>query len=117
MEKGRNQPLASPDIIDEFIKILSYPKFQLTEKDIDFLLNQEILPWFAVVSVKTGRSFVADDPDDDKFIWCALAGEAEFFISVDEHLPSLVPARFRSCRRLNSWPSVWKNANRNNAAS
>jgi len=89
---GRIQPLASPDIIDEFIRVLSYPKFQLIEKDIDFLLNQEILPWFAVVSVKTDRSFVADDPDDDKFIWCALAGGAEYIISGDEHLLHLNPS-------------------------
>lgn len=88
---GRIQPLASRDIFDEFIRVLSYPKFQLTEKDVEFLLNQEILPWFAVVSVKTGRSFVADDPDDDKFIWCALAGGAEYIISGDEHLLHLNP--------------------------
>ncbi len=88
---GRIQPLASRDIFEEFIRVLSYPKFKLTEKDVEFLLSQEIFPWFEVISVKTGRSFVADDPDDDKFIWCALAGGADCIISGDEHLFHLNP--------------------------
>ena len=85
-------PLTSRDIIDEFIRVLSYPKFQLTEKEIEFLLHQEILPWFEIVTVKIRTPYVADDPDDDKFIWCALAGRVECIISGDEHLLNLDPS-------------------------
>ena len=85
-------PLTSRDIIDEFIRVLSYPKFQLTEGEINFLLHQEILPWFKIVTVKIRTPYVADDPDDDKFIWCALAGRVECIISGDEHLLNLDPS-------------------------
>jgi len=96
------QPLTSCDIIDEFIRVLLYPKFQLNEQEIKFLLHQEILPWFEIVTVKKQNHFVIDDPDDDKFIWCALAGGADYIISGDEHLlnlnsspvPILSPAEF-----------------------
>jgi putative PIN family toxin of toxin-antitoxin system len=100
--QGKILPLASRDIINEFIRVLSYPKFQLNEEEIKFLLNQEILPWFEIVTVKKQNPFVIDDPDDDKFIWCALAGRADYIISGDEHLlnlnsspiPILSPAKF-----------------------
>ena len=96
------QPLTSCDIIDEFIRVLLYPKFQLNEQEIKFLLHQEILPWFEIVTVKKQNPFVIDDPDDDKFIWCAIAGGADYIISGDEHLlnlntcpvPILSPAEF-----------------------
>ena len=50
--QGKILPLASRDIINEFIRVLSYPKFQLNEEEIKFLLNKEILPWFEIVIVK-----------------------------------------------------------------
>jgi len=101
-QDGRIRPLASKSMFDEYIRVLSYPKFQLTAKEIEFLLNREILPWFDVVLVKTGRTYIADDPDDDKFIWCALTGGADCIISGDVHLlhlkhcpvPVLSPAEF-----------------------
>lgn len=83
------QPLSSKDIIEEYLHVLSYPKFSLTESEIDYLFTREILPWFAVISVKTGAPFVPHDPSDNKFLWCALQGKAEAIISGDEHLLSL----------------------------
>jgi putative PIN family toxin of toxin-antitoxin system len=91
-QQGQILAFASRDIIDEFIRVLSYPKFQLTENEIKFLLHQEILPWFEIVSVKKRKRFVIGDPDDDKFVWCALAGNADYIISGDEHLLNLDPS-------------------------
>jgi putative PIN family toxin of toxin-antitoxin system len=88
-KQGQIIPLASRDIIDEFIRVLSYPKFKLTEEEISFLLHKEILPWFEVITVKKHKPYVVADPDDDKFIWCALAGSADYIISGDEHLLNL----------------------------
>ena len=91
-KQGQIIPLASRDIIDEFIRVLSYPKFKLTEEEISFLLHKEILPWFEVITVKKYKPYVVADPDDDKFIWCALAGGADCIISGDEHLLNLNPS-------------------------
>ena len=83
------QPLASRVVVEEYLRVLVYPKFSLSEKEIDFLLSQEILPWFEIVAIGPGRPIVAGDPSDHKSIWCALAGKAEAIISGDEHLLNL----------------------------
>ena len=85
-KKRKIKPLSSGEIIQEYLRVLAYPRFQLTEAEIDFILSQEILPWFQVIDVKGGNPFIRQDPLDDKFIWCALAGKAEWIISGDEHL-------------------------------
>jgi putative PIN family toxin of toxin-antitoxin system len=81
--------LCSEKIIEEYLRVLAYPKFDLSEEEIDYILSQEILPWFDVVTVPTGKAFVKTDPEDDKFIWCVLAGKAEVIISGDRHLLQL----------------------------
>jgi len=88
-KEGKILPLCSKEIIDEYLKVLSYPKFQLTEEEISYLLTQEILPWFEVVEVPTGKPYVEADPEDDKFIWCAIEGKADFIVSGDSHLLEL----------------------------
>ena len=95
-------PVASRGIIEEYLRVLAYPRFGLTESEIQFLFHREILPWFEVVAAPEGDSYVSGDPGDDMFIWCALAGQAECIISGDEHLlalrscpvPILSPAQF-----------------------
>jgi len=88
-KSGKILPLCSREIIDEYLKVLSYPKFQLSEEEVSYLLTQEILPWFEVVEVPRGKSYVKDDPEDDKFIWCAIVGKADFIVSGDKHLLEL----------------------------
>ena len=88
-KKRKISPLCSGEIVEKYLRVLAYPKFSLTESEIDFLLSQEILPWFTVVQVGRGKAYVKADPSDDKFIWCALAGKAEGIITGDEHLLGL----------------------------
>ena len=96
------QPLSSRDIMEEYLRVLAYPKFRLTKEEIEYLFSQELLPFFEVITVQPGQPFVTDDPWDDKFIWCALEGGAEAIISSDHHLlgirscpgPILSPSEF-----------------------
>ena len=83
---GSVHPLGSANIFDEYLKVFAYHRFQLSEGEIDYLISVEILPYFEIVAVERGELFVRRDPDDDKFIWCALAGRAEGIISGDDHL-------------------------------
>jgi hypothetical protein len=83
------QPLASKQVIDEYLKVLAYPKFMLAEEEINFILYHEILPYFEAVETEPGPVIVHDDPSDDKFIRCAEAGKAHIIISGDEHLLTL----------------------------
>ena len=91
-KEGRVVPLCSKEIVKEYLRVLAYPKFQLSESEIDFLLTHEILPYFEVLTVKPGKPFVTMDPSDDKFIWCAIEGCAEVIVSGDEHLLNLSPS-------------------------
>ncbi|HEA65623.1 hypothetical protein LCGC14_2548750 [marine sediment metagenome] len=82
-------PDATKEIIDEYLRVLAYPKFKLIPKEIEFLLYREIVPFFEIVEVKSDKKIVKSDPSDDKFIHCAEAGKAEFIISGDQHLINL----------------------------
>jgi putative PIN family toxin of toxin-antitoxin system len=80
------QPKASKEIVEEYIRVLAYPKFELSEEEINFLLHYEILPYFDIITIKAGPILVAKDPSDDKFIRCAQAAVARTIISGDQHL-------------------------------
>jgi putative PIN family toxin of toxin-antitoxin system len=82
-------PKASSDIIKEYIRVLAYPRFELSEEEINFLLHYEILPYFEIIKAKTGPILVAKDPSDDKFIRGAQAAGARIIISGDRHLLKL----------------------------
>ena len=88
-QRGTIRPLVSKEIIDEYLRVLTYPKFKLSEEDVNFLLYQEILPYFAVIDVEPGPRIIKKDPEDDKFLRCALAGKAKWIISGDQHLLAL----------------------------
>jgi putative PIN family toxin of toxin-antitoxin system len=90
-QRGAIRPLASKAIIDEYLRVLTYPKFKLTEEDINFLLYHKTLPYFEVIDVQPGPRIVRKDPEDDKFLRCALAGKAKWIISGDHHLLALKP--------------------------
>ena len=86
---GHIRPLASSEIIDEYLRVLAYPKFALSEEEINYLLYREILPYFEIVTVKRGRVIVKEDPSDEMFIRCAVAGKDEIIISGDRRLLAL----------------------------
>jgi putative PIN family toxin of toxin-antitoxin system len=88
-QRGKIKPAASKAIIDEYLRVLAYPKFKLSENEINFLLYQQILPYFDVIDVQRGPKIIAKDPADDKFIRCALAAGGKYIISGDQHLLAL----------------------------
>jgi putative PIN family toxin of toxin-antitoxin system len=88
-KSGRIQPFVSKQIIDEYLRVLAYPKFKLSEAEINYILYKEILPYFEVVHVKVGKIIIQEDPADDMFIRCALSSKADVIISGDSHLLAL----------------------------
>jgi len=88
-KSGRITPLASKAMIDECIKVLAYPKFKLSENEINYIFYNEILSYFEVVIPKSGQAIIQEDPPDDKFIHCAESGKASVIISGDQHLLNL----------------------------
>jgi len=89
-KSGKITPHASREIVDEYLRVLAYPKFQLSGEEIHYLMHQEILPWFETVETsKTPQSvIISNDPSDDKFIRCAETADVQLVISGDHHLLS-----------------------------
>lgn len=85
------RPHASRQIIDEYLRVLAYPKFKLSTEEIHYILHQEILAWFEIVSVKMTSLpvIIPKDPSDDIFIRCAEAAKIKTIISGDQHLLSM----------------------------
>ena len=81
--------LATKDIVLEYLRVLAYPKFELTETEIEVLLNQEILPYIETIKTKGNFPPTSRDPDDDKFLACAVAAKADFVVSGDDDLLTL----------------------------
>jgi len=84
--------VTSPEIIAEIQRVLEYPqiskKYKLSKSDVQSLLN--LIEHEAVVIPKPPAvHIIKDDPDDDKFLACALAAQAEYIVSGDQHLLSL----------------------------
>jgi putative PIN family toxin of toxin-antitoxin system len=88
-QNGAITVLLSRAILDEYLRVLSYPKFQLSEEEITAIVEEEILPYFEVVQPRKRLRVARRDPSDDKFLECALAGKAEVIVSGDGDLLGL----------------------------
>lgn len=78
--------LVSREIIDEYIRALSYPKFRLSKDEIKALMAENIFPFCKTVSAPGLDKPVCRDEEDDKFIACAIAGNARVIVSGDKDL-------------------------------
>jgi putative PIN family toxin of toxin-antitoxin system len=87
--KGRIVPVISRDTFEEFKKVLFYPKFSLTEKEVKIIIEENILPFFEVADITADVKGLCRDPDDDKFLSCAVSAGADFIVSGDNDLYDL----------------------------
>ena len=85
-KKGEIVPLISQATFKEFRDVLAYPKFSLTEKERRTIIEDEILPFFEVIEVQEEISGSCRDPEDDKFLACAISASADYIISGDKDL-------------------------------
>ena len=83
-------PVVSRETFNEFRAVLDHPKFRLRKVEIKAIIEEEVLPFFEVVEIASEVSGVCKDPDDDKFIACALSASADFIVSGDKDLCDVV---------------------------
>lgn len=88
-QSGGVEILASGEIVQEYTRVLAYPKFKLGAEQSLGLLRDEVLPFLCAVKVVTVLPIIKEGPSDDKFLACALAGKADAIISGDKHLLDL----------------------------
>jgi uncharacterized protein len=81
--------LVSREILKEYLRVLAYPKFQLSDQEIRQLVEEELLPFVETVRVRRRLAVVRRDPDDDKFLECAVTGRARYLVTGDRDLREL----------------------------
>lgn len=88
-EADRIRIVVSEEIVREISRILAYPRLReiyegagITREE----LMEAVLRIGKMVEVKTRINLVTEDPDDNKFLECAIDGHADYIVSGDEHL-------------------------------
>lgn len=85
---GRVRLLLSLPILDEYLAVLG--RFDLPDEDADLFGSLFADPDRTELCAPAIRiRAVPDDPADDKFIECAVAGKADRIVSGDRHLLKL----------------------------
>jgi len=77
IEEGHFLGFISPQILIELKRALHYPKFKLTNEDVDAACNYYSL---LITPVQPAKSVqvIKEDKDDNKFLDCALEASADF---------------------------------------
>jgi hypothetical protein len=98
LQEGRFQLIYSQELLDELIAKLELPrikrKYQLTDNAITTFVN--LLVELGERVQPERKVEICRDPDDNRVIEAALAGNAEFVVTGDEDL--LVIGRFETIR-------------------
>jgi uncharacterized protein len=82
---GDIQFVLSSEIIDEYVKVSGILAEEHPKIDISSILTLIASHSETIQSIPLPHQ-VCEDPDDDKFLACAISGRCEFIISGDRHL-------------------------------
>src|SRR5688500_15395396 len=81
--------LISPPILTEYDRVLREPKIrqlhQKTDAEIDEIIRR-IRRAAIQVNPTQQLTVIPNDPDDDKFVECAVEGKASYIVSGNKHL-------------------------------
>ena len=91
INQGLVTPYFSPEILVEYSEVLLRPRFSFPGNEVDALLDLFRRRGKLLNPQSTAR--ISPDPDDDKFIACALAGKADFLVTGNKrHFPETKPS-------------------------
>lgn len=92
VKEGKVALVLSHAILEELRKVFRYPKIRkelrLTVSEIDETLA-EIAEGAVLTPGNIKIGAVKDDPDDNRYLECAMEGQADYIISGDRHLIKL----------------------------
>jgi uncharacterized protein len=107
MEQRKIINFTTNDIYAELQRVVAYPKLKFSPT-LQVNILEFVFSWSRFVQLKEAVAVIADDPDDDKFLSCAIAANASAIISGDPHLldlgsyrdiPIMTPVQFLEHRR------------------
>jgi len=87
---GEFQLVLSRRIVEEFVQVISRPKFQryLGERDVlDFL--EALSTRAKIVRTRSRLRIIREDPEDNSILAAAYDGRADYIVSGDRHLLGL----------------------------
>jgi hypothetical protein len=91
-EAGVFDVAVSDPLLDELKRVLRYKRvrkyLEMTSVEIDSLIKQWS-PTAVYIDSEMRLDLVEDDPDDNRVLECAVAAEAEYIVSGDDHLLDL----------------------------
>ena len=85
---GIVQFVVSPEILDEYYRVSEALSEQFPEVDVALLLDLVTIESYLVQAPAFSKP-ISDDPDDDKFLACALSSNTKIIVSGDKHLLKL----------------------------
>jgi putative PIN family toxin of toxin-antitoxin system len=88
--QGRFRLIVSQEILDEYFEVLVRKGI---EPDLVAALSRRMSRYAHLVAPKGRLNIVEQDASDNKFLECAVEGNAEYIVSGDRHLLAL--KRFR----------------------
>jgi putative PIN family toxin of toxin-antitoxin system len=87
---GRVEIVVSAEILEEYVRVGAELAARFPGVDLDPAL--ELLATFStLVAAPPLARTISEDPDDDKFLACAVAAKARFVVSGDRHLLDVSP--------------------------
>jgi uncharacterized protein len=91
-EEGAFTLLLSEPILTEYERVFSYPYIRqhlsLTDQEIARII-EGFATFSELVTPREQLRVVDADPDDDKFIECAVSGKADYIVSGNKHLSDI----------------------------
>jgi len=85
VEEGFIHGYSSKQLIEELCRTLRYPKFNLSQDEVEMVRSYYLL-LFKIVSPKQAIDIMLEDPSDNMVLECALEAEADYIVSGDHHL-------------------------------
>jgi len=76
---------SSTEIFEEIRRVVSFPKLKFPEP-LQIKILEFVLFYSEFVEPQKRFFTVTEDPDDNKFLECAIEAKAEYIISGDSHL-------------------------------
>ena len=89
---GRNQLCVTTEILNEYVEILQ----RETTENFSSIMLEVILnnPNTLFINIFYKFNLITADPDDNKFIDCAIAAQAKYIVTEDHHYDALRDLEF-----------------------
>lgn len=100
IRSGRIELVVSTEILLEYAEILSNQTSSVVADNVLALLLGPVNAYRQ--SIYFRFKLITIDPDDNKFVDCAIAGQADYLITNDSHFKSLAQIKFPVVRMLSA---------------